>query len=424
MKFIRENKLYKVLSLNAASVGVSMALGVFSTKIISIFLGTMGMALIGSFRNFTSMLRSLATLGISNSIIKLFIENRHDKKELSAIYATFFWIFLSLSIAIGLLTIGMSTYISNFLFKTDDFTLPIWIFALLLPFVVLNTFWMAIYNGLEMFRKIVVIQIISNVLVFLITALFIYNGNIQGGLVSVAVSELAMVIVTYVFIRRERDYFTFSLQRIGHKKHASVIGNFSIMALLSALIVPITLILIRNRLIDTHSITDAGIWDGVNRLSGFYMMFFSSGLSLYYLPKLSSLATRDQFRSELGHYFKMLVPLFAAMLLVVFLFRGLIVDIAFTPEFKTIKHILLWQLAGDFIRILTLAFGYQILVKTMMKEYFLIEIVFNLAYLIFAFYLMQFSSALGVLQAYFFANVICLVIMLVIFRKVILNKTT
>jgi O-antigen/teichoic acid export membrane protein len=410
------------LSLNSISVGVSLVLGIFSTKLVSMFLGTAGMALIGSLRNFTTMLKSLATLGINNSIVTLFVENKTDQKALATIYATFFWIFLFISVVLSLFVFLFAGLISTFLFYSDSYVLPIEIFALSLPLIVLNTFWMAIYNGLEFFRKIIFIQIISNIAAFVITFIFVWKGNIQGGLLSVAVSEAVMVFVTYLFVRRNNEYFRFELKRIVSKKYVGVIRDFSAMALLSAVIVPLTLILIRNQVIKSHSMGEAGIWEGVIRLSGFYMLFFNSGLSLYYMPKLASLKTDSEFLVEVKSYFKLLVPLFAAMLVMIYFLRGLIVDIAFTAEFHEIKNILAWQLAGDFFRVMTLAFGYQIVVKTMMKEYFLVEFSYNLIYLSLSFWFLQTMPAEGVVKAYFFSNIACMIVILFVFRKLFLPK--
>ena len=129
------------------------------------------MALMGSFRNFALMLKSVATLGISNSIVKLFVENKEDKRELSVIYSTFFWIFLFISTALALFVLLFASPISTFLFYTNTYTTPIRFFGLLLPLMVINSFWLAIYNCLEKFKRIMLIQIISNVLVFGLTAL-------------------------------------------------------------------------------------------------------------------------------------------------------------------------------------------------------------------------------------------------------------
>ena len=381
------------------------------------FLGTSGMALMGSFRNFALMLKSVATLGISNSIVKLFVENKEDKRELSVIYSTFFWIFLFISTALALFVLLFASPISTFLFYTNTYTTPIRFFGLLLPLMVINSFWLAIYNGLEKFKRIMLIQIISNVLVFGLTALLIWKKNIFGGLLSVAIGEVLMVLVTFIFVSRQADYFKFDLQKLISEKYFNTIKKFSVMALLTAIIAPLTLLFIRNMIVEKYAIQEAGIWDAVNRLSSFYMIFFSSGLSLYYMPKLASIHTESEFKTELKSYFKVFVPLFLVMLIVIYIAKGIILKLAFTPDFSEVESVLIWQLLGDFFRIMTLAFGFQILVKTMMKRYFLVEIVFNSMYFLLSFYLIKENATEGVLQAYFYTNVFCFLLVLFLFRK-------
>jgi PST family polysaccharide transporter len=151
------------------------------------------------------------------------------------------------------------------------------------------------------------------------------------------------------------------------------------------------------------------------------MMFFNAGLSLYYVPKLASLTTDKEFKNELKDYFKILVPLFVVMLLVIFILKDFIIDLTFTKEFYKIKNILIWQMLGDFFRIMSLAFGFQIVIKSMMKRYFIIEIVFNATFLILSFLLLPRYSSEGVVQSYFLASLLCFFIMIFMFRRVIRN---
>jgi PST family polysaccharide transporter len=194
------------------------------------------------------------------------------------------------------------------------------------------------------------------------------------------------------------------------------------MALLSAIIAPLTLILIRNLIVANHSINEAGIWDGVAKLSNFYMIVFGSGLSLYYMPKLAKLTTDFEFKKELRFYFTFFIPFVFVALVAVFFVKDFIVQLAFTKEFNPINDVLIWQLSGDFVRMLTLAFGYQIVIKTMVKEYFFLEIIYNLAYFLLAFYLVKQFSFLGALQAYFYANILALLLNLLVFRKLFFKK--
>ena len=418
LKSLKQNTLLKVVSFNSISVAVSFVLGIIATKIVSVYLGTSGMALLGSFRNFTAMMKSVAILGINNSFIKLFVENKDDKEELGVIYATFFWFFLIISTVLALSVLVFANCISEFLFFTNSFANHIRFFGLLLPLIVINTFWMAIYNALEKYKKIVILQIISNVLIFGFTAFLIVNKAINGGLLAVVLGELLMVLVTFAFVLKDKSYyFTFSFQKILKKKYLNVIKKFSSMALLSAVIAPATLMLIRNFIIETHSIQEAGIWDATNKFSSFYMLVFSSGLSLYYMPKLASLTTDEAFKMELKSYFKVFVPLFFTALVAVYLLKGIILDIAFTAAFSKVNEVLIWQLLGDFLRIMTLAFGYQIVVKARIKQYFILEIVFNVSYVLLSFYLVPLFSFEGALQAYFCANLILFILILWMFRK-------
>ncbi len=418
---LKNNPLIKVLSLNSVSVGVSFVLGLLSSKIISVFLGPSGMALMGSFRNFTAMIKSIATLGMNTSVVKLIVENKEDKEEVSIIYSTFFGVFLGLAILLGVSVALCSIWISNWIFFTNSYTTPIQFFGLMLPLIVINVFWTSVYNSFEKFKHIISIQIISNLIIFASTAYLIWQNNIQGGLLSVAVGEVIMFFVTYLFIRKTFKNFNFDYHQIELKKYLSDMQRFSIMALLSAVLVPLTLISIRDNIVSVHSIQEAGIWDGVNRLSSFYMLIFNTGLSMYYMPKLASLKTDSEFKMELKSYFKTLVPLFIGMILVILMLKSYIIQLAFTEEFNKINSILIWQLLGDFFRIMTLAFGFQILVKSMLKKYFIIEIVFNSCFLILAYLWIPSRSSEGVVQAYLAANVVSFLIILFMFRKLVKN---
>lgn len=422
MSFFRENKLIKVLSMNSFSIGINFILGILSVRIVAQFLGPSGMALIGSFKNFTALFKSLSTLGVNASLVRLFVENKNDKSELSKIYSTFFWIFLLISVSLGVLIVLFSAFLSDFLFTTSDYGFAIRLFGLLLPFIVLNTFWIAVYNGLQQFRKIVFIQILSSVFTVVLTVGLIYFRKLEGALIATAASDLVLLLITFLFVANNKEYFRFDLQKSISKKYFSVIGKFSVMSLLSAIIVPLTLIGIRSVLIESYSVQKAGIWDAVNRISGFYMMFFSSGLSLYYMPRLAELKTDSEFLSELKNYFRTLVPLFLILAVGIFVFKDFIINIALTKEFSEVKEIIVWQLLGDLLKVMSLAFGYQILVKTMMKRYFAVEIIFNLAYFGLAYFMIQTENVTGAVKAYFLANSISFVLMLVFFRNLLRKK--
>ena len=403
-------------------MGVTFVLGFISNKVVAVFLGPSGMAILGNFRNLGAMLKSVATLGISTSLVKLVAENKENKTALSELYATFLSVFIIISSFLAIGVFFFAEAIGQLLFHSNQWTIPIRIVGLSLPLVLLTTFWLAIYNGLEQFKTIVLIQLVSSVLVFIVTISLIYFEAIDGAIWAIALSELLMVLVTFVFVVKDKRFFQFNFRFLIKKDYLIAIQKFSAMALLTAIIAPLTLLLIRNAITTNYSLVEAGYWEATTKLSSFYMLFFTSGLSLYYMPKLASLSTDEAFKQEVKVYFSSFVPLFLVMLLVLFFAKEWILKWVFTPEFLKLQSVLIWQFLGDFFKILTLAFGYQILVKARLKVYFFLEITFNLSYLLLSLYWIKTQGYEGAIQAYCCASALGFILVLIVFRKLFLPK--
>ncbi|NMH26659.1 O-antigen translocase [Flavobacterium silvaticum] len=408
---LKQNKLVRVLSLNSISVGINFVLGFASAKIISVFLGASGMALIGSFRNFIAMVKGLCTMGISSAVITLIIENKENPKALSAIYSTFFWLLAIASVVLSGIGLFFCNALSQFLFYTIDYVNPLRLFLLLLPLVVLTIFWLAIYNGFSLFRKIIYIQTISSILVFAVSGIGIWKFGIDGGLVSLAIGEVLIVGVTSVYLVKDIRQFDWKLQFGIDGTYLNNIRKFAIMAIVSAVVGQGTLLLIRNILIADSGLSQAGIWDAANRFSGFLMTFINSGLTLYYMPKLASSQSEQEFVAEIRTYYKILVPLSLVLIVSLYALRNLVIHLVFSAEFSPVADLIKWQLAGDFLRILYLAFGFRLLVKQQVWRYCSIEIGFNVIYLLLSYELVSRYEAEAAVMAYFFANVVALLIM-------------
>jgi polysaccharide transporter, PST family len=418
LSFFEKHKLLKVLSLNALAVLVQFVLGIFSVRIVSEFLGPSGMALTGNFRSFTTLFKSISVLGLKEGLIKLFLENTDNNEENNRVVSSFLVFFLGFSFFLSILIVLFAEPLSSYLFQTTVFSVYLNYFALLLPFFVLQTLLVTLFNAHQEFKKIVGIQIITNILLFISSFYFIYQQKLEGSLFAIAIADFISFFVAVFFVRKQ---FSFSFKFQSH--YLKTISKFIVMALVSAILIPVTAILIRNYIIDNSSLYHAGIWEAISRISGFYMLFFSAGLSLYYLPKLSALKTDDEFKTELKYYFSILIPVFIGVLLLVFLLKEIIISIALTSEFKPVSELLIWQLFGDLFRVMTLAFGFQILVKTMIVKYIIVELFYNVCYLLFSFLLFDFFQVKGVLQAYLLTNALTFFMVLVMFRKTILKPT-
>ena len=82
MNFYRkiiQTSLFKITSLNSFSVVLKIGIGLITSKILAVFVGPSGMALVGNLRNFLTSLENISTLGFQNGIVKYAAENEKNK---------------------------------------------------------------------------------------------------------------------------------------------------------------------------------------------------------------------------------------------------------------------------------------------------------------------------------------------------------
>nr|WP_284698680.1 O-antigen translocase [Flavobacterium lacisediminis] len=409
------------MSLNAIAVFVQFVLGLISVNIVSVYLGPNGMALMGNLRNFTSIFKSISIVGLKEGFIKIFIENKETEQR-KKIFSTFLAFFGIVTIVSSLVIIIFASNWSELLFQTDVYTDYLILFGLLLPFFTLQSFLAALLNAQQFFKKLIGLQLVSSIVIFALTTYLTIRNQLDGAVLTLVISDVVLLICTLFFLHKNEAFQYFNTLKNIDFTYLKSIQKFLLMALVSAIVIPLTSLLIRNLIISDISLDAAGNWEAVNRISGFYMMFFSAGLSMYYLPKLSELKTDIEFKKELLYYFKTLVPLFVIVLFVVFVAKNWILDIVLASKFQMVKSLLIWQLLGDLFKIMTLAFGYQILVKAMVNKYLIVEIVFNVLFYMGVLFLLKYFSVEGAVMAYFYANVITFLVVLYFFRKLIYVK--
>jgi O-antigen/teichoic acid export membrane protein len=421
VSFFNRHILLKVLSLNAIAVFVQFILGLISVNIVSVYLGPSGMAFMGNLRNFTSIFKSISIVGLKEGFIKLFIENT-EKEQRKKIFSSFLTFFGIVTIACSFIIIIFASQWSQLIFITDQYSQFLILFGLLLPFFTLQSFLAALLNAQQFFKKLIGLQLVSSIVIFALTTYFTIRNQLDGAVLTLVISDVVLLICTLFFLHKNEAFQYFNTLKNIDFTYLKSIKKFLLMALVSAIVIPLTSLLIRNLIITDISLDAAGNWEAVNRISGFYMMFFSAGLSMYYLPKLSELKTDAEFKKELSYYFKTLVPLFIFVLFLVFVAKNLIIDYVLASKFQLVKSLLIWQLLGDLFKIMTLAFGYQILVKAMVNKYLIVEIVFNVLFYFGVLFLLKQFSVEGAVMAYFYANVITFLVVLYFFRKLIYVK--
>ena len=275
---------------------------------IAIYVGPSGVAIISQFQNFIGISTAIATGGIQQGVTKYAAEVRHDEVNKAVILSTSLRITVFFALLVGILTSFNSRYLSIHLFDSDLYQYVFVVFGATVVLFGLNQLLMSILNGTGEIKKLVQVKISSNVFGLIVTSSSVYIYGLSGALVAIALSQSVIFFVSLVFVVKS-DWFKLELFKDKiDRVYSTKLFKYSLMAMSSMILPPLVQIEIRNHIIDTLTIEEAGYWDGLGKISAAYLGIITTTLSIYYLPKLSVLKERLDIRNELLNGYKTITP--------------------------------------------------------------------------------------------------------------------
>lgn len=374
--------LIKASSLNAIAVVVKMLVGLFLNKILAVYVGPAGYALIGQFQNAISMITNFASGAINTGVVKYTAEYSCDESQQIRVWQTATRISVGCSAGIALLIALFNRQLAVLILQKDEYgSLFLW-FSCFLLFFVLNALLLAILNGKKDVKRYVLANISGSLLMGALTGLLAKSAGLYGALLALCINQSVTFIVT-LYICRNAQWFKLRKLWGGFDRGmARNLSGFTLMALISATMVPLTQILIRNKIVQELGWEAAGHWEGVWRISEMYLMVVTTTLGVYYLPRISELSGAAELKLEIMDGFKKILPLAAFGALSIYVLREWLVQILFTKDFAVMKDYFVFQLIGDVVKIASWLLSYVLLGKALIRLFITTEIIFNLLFVI------------------------------------------
>lgn len=349
-------------------------------KAIAIYIGPSGLALIGQFQNFIQLAMTAAQGGINNGVTKYTAEYGKDKERISILFSTASKISFFASLVVGSVIIVLSKYASLQFLKTADYSYIFVILGFTIVLFVINSLLLSILNGLKEIKTWVLINIIQSFYSLIFTSLLIFFLGLDGALIALVTNQSVILLIVLWMLRKHPiiKYENFK-QKISTPE-AKKLSRFSAMAITSALTGPLTHLFIRNYIGEALSWEDAGYWQAMWYISSMYLMVVGTTLSIYYLPKLSSITDKIELRKEIRQGYQVVIPIVIVASVSVYLLKDFIIWTLFTKGFTPMRELFLWQLIGDVFKIAALLIANLMHAKAMMKTYITSEIAFSISF--------------------------------------------
>lgn len=419
-KNIFSSQLFKITSLNSLSVLIKVGIGVITSKVLAVFIGPSGMALVGNLRNFLTSVESVSTLGFQNGIVKYVAENDKTTLEFKKIFSTLFFTLLVVTITISSVLYLFANYWNQVVFGNSlGYSYVFRVFAIVLPLYVASLYLVSIINGFGRFKKVIYINIWGNVIGFLVTLFFVWKWIVLGALLAIIITPSLLFFVTLYFISKEiyiKEAISFAFFDFKIIKNLS---HYFLMTMVSGILGSIVFLAIRNHVIAVVGLREAGFWEAITRISTYYLLFVNTLLTVYYYPKLVIAKTRNETKLVFWSFYKQVLPLFVLGLTLIYIFRVFAIETLLTKEFEPVSDLFFWQLVGDFLKVASWILGLQFFAKKMTKAFILTEILSLVILYFSSFYFVSIFKTEGVVIAHAFTYFMYLLVLGIYFRKIL-----
>ncbi|AZO87379.1 hypothetical protein BOO88_22135 [Stutzerimonas stutzeri] len=356
------------------------------------------------------MLALLAGGGIAHGVIKYSAEYRNNKFNLYRLLSTASAFAFVVSVFFALLFLLFAHPISVFILGDGSLA---WIISLLSVFQFLlafNMLFSSVANGLADVKSFAFAQIVGNLISLPFAWLLILKFGLPGAAIAI-ISILAMTVFPSIYLYlRSSLRFRFRRGKIDPfliKK----LSWFSLMLCVSAVAFPVVEIYIRQNLITNAGYTQAGIWQGLIRLSSAYLGFFSVFLASYFMPMISRVNNKREVERLTHKFVVFVMVVFTVGGGTLYFWRDFFVPLLLSKEFEELNEFLLYQLIGDFFKASNYVIGFVAVARAATRIYIISEIFQAGLFVSLSLLMGRFIvGAEGVTVAYMMSYIICFLV--------------
>lgn len=367
--------------LNGIAVAVRVAVAMVLNKVLAVYVGPTGYALIGQFQSALAMVINLAGGIVSTGVTKMTAEHFDDQARQHAVWKTALRFSLITSLLAGICLYFLSDQIGAWLFRGEGMGGAFVLLAATLPALAANNLLLAIVNGKKEVGIYVVANIAGSLISLAVTGLLAKTFGLHGALVALAVNPSLTLLATGFMMTRCTWFRVRNLWGPMERNVVRELSGFGLMALTSSLAAPLTHILIRDHLASHLGLAAAGYWQAVWKISEIYLMLVTTTLSVYYLPRLAEIRTRTDLVAEISKVYRFAIPVVIFGASAIYWLRDFIVLTLFTSDFAPMRDLFAWQLVGDVIKIGSWVLAYVMIGRSMVKVFVVTEIVFSVLFL-------------------------------------------
>ena len=354
--------------LTSLNTVVKVLSGIVLNKIIAVYLGPAGLAMLGQFQNFAGILTGIGNASIQTGVVKKIAQNS-EKKYRNKILVNASILVLVLSAVSSIIVFVFSDYFAQVILFDIGFSTTIKIFALSILFYAANVYFLSILNGLREIRQLTFISILLSLIPILTIPLLITYLQISDVIYALILTQFLVFLLSYGLLLKKHSYNFFKVKFSKFDMGITrILVKFGLVSFLSGALLSLSLLIVRTYIVESNSLEAAGIWEAAYKISIYFNLLFLMPISIHYLPKFSAMDNFKKIDKEIKSIIKALIIPLLFIVFFTYLIADSIVIFLFSADFLLVNEILVVVMIAEVFRIFGGIYVTSLLANQLFKQ--------------------------------------------------------
>lgn len=400
---MQEKTFHRVILKSTGIFGIAhlvkIVTKIVTNKIAAIYLGAIGIGIIGIVENLLSILFGLVNFGLSSSSVReIALLSNNDiaskAKEARMIKVIYYWSLFSGILGFIIFILTSYTFFQNTYPKNTSY---FWFLPLGLYFVFFALFStrMAVLQAKREIKKMVEIQIYSSIIHMIIAVICYYFFGLDG----IAMVILFATFFSFLFVYFGTKHIKISTESITIKQAFSEglpMVKIGLILSVGAIINQVAFYVIRLFLKDFMSLESLGIFQVSYTILVGYLGIIFVVMSNDFYPQLCNLEKdKTIFEKYINEQTQLALYLVVPLVLLMYIIAPQIIILLYTNSFLNVLLILQVALSGLILKTLAWPIGFISLVKGNKKLFFKQNLLSDIINVVFSIVLTKYFGLKG-----------------------------
>ena len=376
----QENKReYKGTFKNTMAFGglqiITIIISIIRGKFLAVLLGPSGIGINNMFMNSLNMITTFNDLGLDLSSVKNIAES-HENKDVEKLNRTITIVrklFLWTAIFGAFLTIILSFFLSKWTFGTSNYTISFLFLSIYVLLITISKRQQTILRGLRKIDYILKSTLIGSILGLVLTIPLFYFFGTEAIVGTIILTSVITLFTSHYFYKK-LNIENVKLQNKEIYSEGKQMISLGLVLVASTLFGMIVKYLISVGINKIGNVSDVGLYTAATSITGQYIGFILSSLSVDYFPKLAAVSNDNKKLNQVvNEQIEIVLLLATPILLVMLISSPFLIKFFLSKEFLLITDFIRYIALGSFFQVFSFCLGYISFAKNDRRTYLMLE---------------------------------------------------